>query len=183
MSFSIISTFGCVADFLYTTTQRPKNASPKRFLNGLSNPLLIKNYGRYHFDISHNSGGEQGIRTLETVIAVYTISKTSPILQKLLLYIKVFCFIFYVLKGVFIFSPCRNCVFYTFASSSFCRQKPKNKLIGRIGERKQIMRQIYPCSPSYKLKIFSLFCLYASSLEYKLSSKMLTVSFCISILT
>ena len=56
---------------------RPKNASPKRFLNGLSNPLhkKIKPTPR---GISFISGGEQGIRTLEQVIARYTISNRAP---------------------------------------------------------------------------------------------------------
>jgi hypothetical protein len=56
---------------------RPKNASPKRFLNGLSNPLH-KKIKPTPCGISFISGGEQGIRTLEQVIARYTISNRAP---------------------------------------------------------------------------------------------------------
>ncbi len=42
MSFSIISTFGCGADFLYSIMRRAKNSPQDCFLNALSNPLLYK---------------------------------------------------------------------------------------------------------------------------------------------
>ncbi len=67
--------------FLISFVLSPKNNPPNCFLNGKTLRVRIPYYYIKRKTVTNVTvlfGGEQGIRTLETVLAVYTISNRAP---------------------------------------------------------------------------------------------------------